>query len=143
MLKKFLSVMVLAVGIIFSSQVFVNAAYCPIKGSNFSYESWKSNGHLTIRQTFVIENISNSTVFVDVDDFVFRKQGFNTVKPGHFGGGFSTRLNPPAYINSHYKMYPGDVLGVSLDYDIDDTTTSGWSLCYRNSGNMIVLATIK
>ena len=143
MLKKILSVMLLAVGIIFSSQVFVNAAYCPIKGSNFSYESWKSNGYITIRQTFVIENISNSTVFVDVDDFVFRKQGFNTVKPGHFGGGFSTRLNPPAYINSHYEMYPGDVLGVSLDYDIDDTTTSGWSLCYRNAGNMIVLAKIK
>jgi len=80
---------------------------------------------------------------VDVDDFVFRKQGFNTVKPGHMGGGFSTRLNPPAYINSSYEMYPGDVLGVSLDYDIDDTTTLGWSLCYTNSGNIVVLATIR
>ena len=134
--------MLLAVGIIFGSQVVVNAVSCPIKGSNYTYKAWESLGSITIRQTFVIENVSNQSVYLSVDDFVLRKAGFNTVKPGHFGGGFSSSLNPPCYNKSNYELYPGDVIGVSLDYDTHDNTAIGWKLCYTNYGNMVVLASI-
>lgn len=141
-MKKFLSVSLLAVGIILCSQSVVNAVPCPIRGSNYTYEAWESLGSITVRQTFVIENVSNQTVYLSMDDFVLRKAGFNTVKPGHFGGGFSSRLNPPCYTESHYELYPGDVIGVSLDYNTHDKTAIGWKLCYTNYGNMVVLASI-
>ena len=99
-------------------------------------------GSLRIRQTFVIKNVSNHEVYLRMDDFVLRKAGFNTVKPGHFGGGFSSSLNPPMYTESSYELYPGDVIGVSLDYDTGDKTAIGWKLCYTNYGNMVVLASI-
>ena len=147
MVKKVLFMMLLTIGIIISSQVAdtsdVSAASCPIRGSDFTYKAWMSLGSLTIRQTFVIENVSNREVYLSVDDFVLRKSGHNTVKPGHWGGGFSKRLDPPLYDKSSYNLYPGDVIGVSLDYDVDDNTAIGWSLCYRNFGNMVVLATIR
>ena len=140
-MKKFFAVL-LAVGVLFGSQSFVYAVPCPIRGSNYTYETWTSLGSLRIRQTFVIKNVSNHEVYLRMDDFVLRKAGFNTVKPGHFGGGFSSSLNPPMYTESSYELYPGDVIGVSLDYDTGDKTAIGWKLCYTNYGNMVVLASI-
>ena len=76
------------------------AAQCPIRGANFTYETFeKSSSSMKIRQDFTIENISNREIFLDVDDFILRKQGFNTVKPGHFGGGFSSTVKNPLTLN--------------------------------------------
>ena len=77
------------------------AAQCPLRGANFHYKTWQgySKNSLNIRQKFTIENISNREVFLNIDHFIFRKAGFNTVKPGHLGGGFSSTVKNPLTLN--------------------------------------------
>ena len=137
-MKKVFSAILAAAVIILYSANFASAAALPIKCSKFTYSF--HNG--TITQEFVIENVSNSKVYLYMDDFVFRKSGFNTEKPTHRGGGFSSRLDPPLYINSSYELYPGDVICAGLTYYTDDTTPVGWQFCYTGAGGIVVLATI-
>ena len=123
------------------TQSLAYADQCPIRGSNYTYETW-GDRYITIRQNFIIENVSDSEIFLTVDDFVMRKSGFNTVTPSHFGGGFSKSVKNPYYVESYYSLYPGDVIAVSLDYRTDDTTANGWKLCFNKYGKIIVLASI-
>ena len=141
-MKNLLSVVLIALAMVLGAQSLVYAAQCPIKGSNYTYSTYESYGKITIRQAFIIENISNSVVYLYVNDFVFRKSGFNTVKPIPESGGFSKYLENPCYIDSSYDLYPGDVVAVSLDYRTDDTTANGWQLCFNKYGSIVVLASI-
>ena len=141
-MKNLLSVVLIALAMVLGAQSLAYAAQCPIRGSNYTYSTYESYGRITIRQEFIIENISDSEIFLSVDDFVMRKSGFNTVKPSHAGGGFSKSVKNPLYIESYYSLYPGDVIAVSLDYRTDDSTANGWQLCFNKYGSIVVLASI-
>ena len=142
MKKFFLTVLVCLIGV-FMSETSTYAYQCPIKCANFTYTTFeRTSSSITIREKFTVENISNREVSLYVDDFILRKQGFNTVKPGHFGGGFSSTVKNPLYTNSSYSLYPGDIIAVSLDYHVRDTTASGWKLCYSDYKGIVVLSYI-
>ena len=119
-----------------------NAAPCPIRGSKYTYKTYEEFGSIVIRQKFLVENISDSEVYLSVNDFVMRKSGFNTVQPSRRGGGFSKSVKNPYYVESHYSLYPGDIIAVSLDYHTDDNTANGWKLCFNKYGKIVVLASI-
>ena len=142
MLRKCL-MLFMVLGLIIGSQISecskVSAAASPIRASNVTYDHW-GDSRGTIRMKFVIENVSDSSVYLMMDDFVLRKSGHNTVKPDHFGGGFSATVSNPLYTKSSYELYPGDRIAASMDYHTGDNDPSGWSLYFRYAGQLILLA---
>ena len=142
MRKKIFVFMLVTMSIIIINQIS-NApkvlAASPIRASNVTYDHWHDNLG-TMRMEFVIENVSERSIFLMMDDFVLRKSGYNTVKPSHFGGGFSEPVSNPLYTNSSYDLYPGDRIAVSMDYKTGDSDPEGWSLYFRHSGQLFLLA---
>lgn len=117
----------------------------PLKFSNFEVSSRVELNRLIVRVSWVVENTSDSSIYLNRDNFILKKDGHNGVRSHYEDGGFSKTIDKPLYMHENYTMYPGDRIAVSMDFWTDETepgASVGWQLNYANGGKLTPIMTI-